>query len=102
MEFRHAVVERGARTCCATRASRGAWPRPTSSDPKPEELSWEPVGYLRLRKTEYGDDELEEWAGRIRPALDAGADIFCYFKHEDDGASPKMAKRLEDLLDRNA
>jgi len=25
-----------------------------------------------------------------------------YFKHEDEGASPKMAKRLEDLLDRNA
>jgi uncharacterized protein YecE (DUF72 family) len=63
-------------------------------DPKPEELSWDPVGYLRLRKTEYGDGELEEWAGRIRPALDAGADIFCYFKHEDDGFGPKMAKRL--------
>src|SRR3954449_8252290 len=68
-------------------------------DPKPEDLSWEPVGYLRLRKTEYSDDELREWAGRIQPALDGGATIFCYFKHEDEGASPKMAKRLEAMLE---
>ena len=67
-------------------------------DPKPEDLSWEPVGYLRLRKTEYTDEELQEWARRIKPALDADATIFCYFKHEDEGASPKMAKRLEETL----
>jgi dihydrofolate reductase len=69
------------------------------NDPKPEDLSWEPVGYLRLRKTEYSDEELREWAGRIQPALDGGATIFCYFKHEDEGASPKMAKRLEAMLE---
>ena len=68
------------------------------NDPKPEDLSWEPVGYLRLRKTEYSDEELREWAGTDRPALDGGATIFCYFKHEDEGASPKMAKRLEAML----
>jgi uncharacterized protein YecE (DUF72 family)/dihydrofolate reductase len=68
-------------------------------DPKPEDLSWEPVGYLRLRKTEYSDEELQSWAARIQPALDADAMIFCYFKHEDEGASPKMAKRLEALLE---
>ncbi len=68
-------------------------------DPAPEDLSWEPVGYLRLRKTEYTDEELQGWAARIQPALDGGATIFCYFKHEDEGASPKMAKRLEAMLD---
>jgi hypothetical protein len=35
---------------------------------------------------------------RIGPALAAGSDVFCYFKHEDEGASPKMAQRLEDIL----
>jgi uncharacterized protein YecE (DUF72 family) len=55
-----------------------------------------------LRKTEYTDDELQEWAGRIQPALDGDATIFCYFKHEDEGASPKMAKRLEEALRRRA
>jgi uncharacterized protein YecE (DUF72 family) len=53
---------------------------------------------LRLRKTEYSDEELRGWADRIAPALASGADVFCYFKHEDLGASPQMAKRLEDIL----
>jgi uncharacterized protein YecE (DUF72 family) len=67
-------------------------------DPRPEDLSWEPVGYFRLRKTEYTDEELRTWADRIGPALENDATVFCYFKHEDEGASPKMAKRLEDIL----
>ena len=97
MEFRHAswaearetLLERGVAWCVAETDEK---------DPRPEDLSWEPVGYLRLRKTEYTDEELATWAGRIRPALDAGANVFCYFKHEDEGASPKMAKRLEAML----
>ena len=56
------------------------------------------IGYLRLRKTEYTDEELRAWADRISPALASGADVFCYFKHEEDAAGPKMAKRLEDIL----
>jgi len=94
MEFRHPswvearelLLDQGVAWCVAETDDR---------DPKPEDLSWEPVGYLRLRKTEYTDEELTTWAERIGPALGAGADVFCYFKHEDEGASPKMAKRLE-------
>jgi len=97
MEFRHPswveakdlLLSQGVAWCVAETDER---------DPKPEDLSWEPAGYLRLRKTEYTDDELRSWAGRIEPALAAGADVFCYFKHEDEGASPKMAKRLEEML----
>ena len=97
MEFRHdswaaardRLLDAGVGWCVAETDEK---------DPKPEDLSWEPVGYLRLRKTEYSDEELREWAGRIQPALDGGATIFCYFKHEDEGASPKMAKRLEAML----
>jgi uncharacterized protein YecE (DUF72 family) len=97
MEFRHPswteardlLLDQGVAWCVA---------ETDEQDPKPEDLSWEPVGYLRLRKTEYSDEELKEWASRIGPALEAGADVFCYFKHEDEGASPKMAKRLEETL----
>jgi uncharacterized protein YecE (DUF72 family) len=97
MEFRHPswveakdlLLSQGVAWCVA---------ETDEQDPKPEDLSWEPAGYLRLRKTEYTDDELRSWAERIGPALAAGADVFCYFKHEDEGASPKMAKRLEALL----
>ena len=66
--------------------------------PDAREISWDPAGYFRLRKTEYTDDELTAWAERIGTALAGGADVFCYFKHEDEGASPQMAKRLEAIL----
>ena len=95
MEFRHdswaaardRLLERRVGWCVAETDDK---------DPRPEDLSWDPVGYLRLRKTEYTDDEMKLWADRIGPALDAGATVFTYFKHEDEGASPKMAKRLQD------
>jgi uncharacterized protein YecE (DUF72 family) len=97
MEFRHPswsdarelLLDQGVAWCVAETDDK---------DPAPEDLSWEPAGYLRLRKTEYGDEELQAWAERIRRALDAGSDVFTYFKHEDLGASPQMAKRLEDIL----
>jgi uncharacterized protein YecE (DUF72 family) len=69
-------------------------------DPGPDDLSWEPFGFLRLRKTEYSDDELAGWAARIGPALAAGHDVYCYLKHEDEGASTKMADRLGTLVGR--
>jgi uncharacterized protein YecE (DUF72 family) len=97
MEFRHPswaearelLLSQGVAWCVA---------ETDEQDPGPDDLSWEPAGYLRLRKTEYSDEELKGWADRISPALNAGSDVFCYFKHEDLGASPKMAKRLEDIL----
>jgi uncharacterized protein YecE (DUF72 family) len=97
MEFRHAswvaardlLLEHGVAWCVA---------ETDETDPGPDDLSWEPFGSLRLRKTEYRDDELARWAERIRPALEAGRDVYCYFKHEDEGASPRMAERLRALL----
>ena len=53
---------------------------------------------LRLRKTDYPDDELQAWANTIRQAMDAGSDVFTYFKHEEDGFGPKTAKRLEAMV----
>jgi uncharacterized protein YecE (DUF72 family) len=97
MEFRHPswtqarelLLEQGIAWCVAETDEK---------DPGPGDLSWEPFGFLRLRKTEYSEDELRSWAERVRPVLDAGHDVFCYFKHEDLGASPQMAKRLEEIL----
>ena len=95
MEFRHAswfeakdlLKSQGVAWCVAETDDK---------DPKPEDLSWEPAGYLRLRKTEYDDAELQTWAERIRPALEGGADVFCYFKHEDEGASPTDGEASRD------
>jgi len=97
MEFRHPswvqardlLLEQGVAWCVA---------ETDEHDPGPDDLSWEPFGFLRLRKNEYTDDELRGWAERIRPALDSGSDIYCYFKHEDEGASTKMADRLRTIV----
>ena len=97
MEFRHESWSAARERLLAAKV---AWcvAETDDKDPRPEDLSWEPVGYLRLRKTEYDDTELGTWAERIGGAIDAGSTVFCYFKHEDLGASPQMAKRLEDIL----
>jgi uncharacterized protein YecE (DUF72 family) len=49
--------------------------------------------YLRLRKQTYAPGELEEWAARIRQP--GWGDVFVFFKHEDEGTGPKLAKQFE-------
>ena len=46
-------------------------------------------GYARLRRPGYGEAELTEWAAALkRPGW---SDVFVFFKHEDEGAGPRMA-----------
>ncbi|MFN2543651.1 MAG: DUF72 domain-containing protein [Actinomycetota bacterium] len=59
---------------------------------------FEPFGYLRLRKEHYDDEEIAAWGKRVRPALDAGRDVYAFFKHEDKGAGPIFAERLAELV----
>lgn len=51
--------------------------------------------YLRLRKEEYAPDEISAWAGKIRPILQRGTNVYCYFKHEGGGAGPEFAQALK-------
>ena len=51
--------------------------------------SW---GYLRLRRTEYSDDQLSAWARRV--TQQPWSDAFVFFKHEDEGKGPQFAKRF--------
>lgn len=50
--------------------------------------------YLRLRKDEYTDEDLTRWEKEIRTVLDDGADVYAYFKHEDDARAPAYARAL--------
>jgi uncharacterized protein YecE (DUF72 family) len=53
-------------------------------------------GYLRLRDRDYGPDGLAAWgrtAGRVE-----WRDAFVYFKHEDAGTGPALARELVELL----
>lgn len=52
-------------------------------------------GYLRLRRPDYGDPELKAWWDRIRQQ--PWRDAFIFFKHEDEGKGPQMARRFLEL-----
>lgn len=52
-------------------------------------------GYLRLRRPDYGDAELKAWLKRVRKQ--DWRDAFVFFKHEDEGKGPQMAKRIMEL-----
>jgi uncharacterized protein YecE (DUF72 family) len=95
MEFRHPSWE-DARDLLAERGV--AWCTAETDDQPAGRDSWEPFGYLRLRKEEYGDDELKVWAERIEAGLYGGNDVYCYFKHEEKGIGPIYAERLGQLL----
>lgn len=53
--------------------------------------------YARLRRSDYSDEALAEWAGRFRQAAAAGKDCFVYMKHEDEGSPWRWADRLLEL-----
>jgi uncharacterized protein YecE (DUF72 family) len=52
-------------------------------------------GYLRLRRPDYSDTELDAWMKRVREQ--GWRDAFVFFKHEDEGKGPQMAKRFMKL-----
>ena len=59
-----------------------------------------PFRYLRLREPPYSEDDLRGWAERLRPLLETGVRVHCYFKHEDEPTAPSYAQRLTELLAR--
>jgi uncharacterized protein YecE (DUF72 family) len=55
--------------------------------------SW---GYLRLRRPDYDDADLERWAAKV---ADTGWErAFVFFKHEDEGAGPRLAGRFLEIM----
>lgn len=95
LEFRHAswfdeelyglLRSRGAALCIAQ-----------------DELETPPVatagwGYLRLRQVAYTDDALHEWVRYVR--AQQWTDAYVFFKHEDTGTAPKLARRFREIYE---
>ena len=59
-----------------------------------------PFRYLRLREPPYSEDDLHGWAARLRPLLEDGVRVYCYFKHEDEPTAPSYARQLIEQLAR--
>jgi len=53
------------------------------------------LGYLRLRGADYSDADLATWADRVRSA--GWDEAFVFFKHEDAGTGPRLARRFAEL-----
>jgi uncharacterized protein YecE (DUF72 family) len=52
-------------------------------------------GYLRLRRTDYSEEDLVAWAERI--AGEGWSDAYVFFKHEDEAEGPRFAGRFLEL-----
>ena len=55
-------------------------------------------GYLRLRAVDYTDAQLAEWGATMRRIGGGWSDAFVFFKHEERGTGPALARRFEALL----
>ncbi|HEU0275056.1 MAG TPA: DUF72 domain-containing protein [Candidatus Udaeobacter sp.] len=55
-------------------------------------------GYLRLRREDYSKSDVERWARFVGEQSDKWADAFIYFKHEEAGIGPKLAKQMMEML----
>ena len=95
-EFRHAswfddevfalLQNAGASLCIADSGSDHDAPLVATAD----------FGYLRLRREDYDETTLRSWADRIR--RQPWREAYVFFKHEDEGAGPRMAGEFEALF----
>ena len=77
---------RGATLCLAETAER-TW------DEIPETGDW---GYLRLRRDDYEASDLERWVDLLK--TQEWEEAFAFFKHEDAGTGPRLAKQMAGLV----
>lgn len=65
------------------------------------DLELGPFTYLRLRRTRYDREELDEWAARLREMTWAGRDVYAFFKHDEHGDGPRYARRVMGRLEQS-
>jgi len=67
----------------------------TSSTPLVATADW---GYLRLRDEGYTPEDIGKWSRTVRDLGERWRDTFVYFKHEESGIGPALARALLDRL----
>ena len=55
-------------------------------------------GYLRLRDEGYERPDLTEWARRVRDVGAGWRHAFVFFKHEESGKGPALAREFRELI----
>jgi uncharacterized protein YecE (DUF72 family) len=59
----------------------------------PVELTAE-YGYFRLRDEGYTPEDISAWADTIAARTEGCREVFVYFKHEEEGKGPQLARQL--------
>ena len=92
-EFRHeswfdeevyALLRSRNASLCIADTEEGATPAVATAD----------FGYLRLRAVEYTDEDLARWIATIDRVGASWRDAYVFFKHEDSGTGPTLARRF--------
>jgi uncharacterized protein YecE (DUF72 family) len=95
-EFRHqswftdgtyAVLERHRTALCIA----------DSEDLSTPPVATAPFGYLRLRRDDYDDADLQAWVRRVAETT-RWKRVYVYFKHEESGRGPALARSFIDAL----
>jgi uncharacterized protein YecE (DUF72 family) len=69
-----------------------------TGDKTTPEIATADFGYFRLRDEGYTPEDLRKWAESVK-RLNAGwRDTFVYFKHEESGIGPALAKEFQGLF----
>lgn len=100
LEFQHlswfvdevfALLQAAGAACCATELE--------TADGPPAIRRTGGFLYLRLRRDAYTRAELRAWAARVVPFLEAGDDVYAFFRHDQRGESALRAMELGRLVD---
>ncbi|MBV8417331.1 MAG: DUF72 domain-containing protein [Verrucomicrobia bacterium] len=69
-----------------------------SSDLATPNLATADFGYLRLRREDYERADIVRWAKFIQEQKERWSHAFVYFKHEESGKGPQLAKQMIEEL----
>ncbi|MBI4609870.1 MAG: DUF72 domain-containing protein [Candidatus Rokubacteria bacterium] len=96
-EFRHdswfaddvyALLRTRNAALCIADTEKGTTPLVATAD----------FGYFRLRDAGYTQDDLTRWSQTVTTLGAGWRDAFIYFKHEESGIGPALARQLQTLL----
>lgn len=97
-EFRHASWFDDAVYDALRSARASLCVADTEDEQTPRVRTVDAWGYVRLRRVAYTDADVAEWAAWTR--AQSWNDAYVFFKHEDAGTGPRLAKAFETAFSR--
>jgi uncharacterized protein YecE (DUF72 family) len=94
-EFRHASWFDEEAFACLRANSCALCVADADDLPHVDLVNTAPWGYVRLRRVDYTDKQLEEWIARLR--AQRWKEAYVFFKHEDAATGPKLAARFLEI-----